>query len=292
MEIINKAERKVSAKWSVDYHKDTPIHRAGLLLPPGNWERFDPFLLMAEDRMKKGAFDYHPHRGIETVTYMIDGQLKHKDNKGGKGTLRKGDTQWMTAGKGILHLEEAPEKGFAHLLQLWVNLPADSKMTEPGYQDIVKENVPVRKEEGVEVRVISGTSGGVKSSTKNHVPVTMVEISVLPGFEFNQDLPADYNGFIYVLEGSGEFGTNQTTGKEKQVLWLSEVEDGPSNIKIRALGQSLKVLVIAGKKLREPVVAKGPFVMNTQEEISQAYKDYREGKFGEWIPETEKQPQV
>ena len=278
----SKIQRKISAKWSVEYHKNDPIHKAGLLLAPGNWEKFDPFLLMAEDYMKKGAFDYHPHRGIETVSYMIDGELKHVDNKGGKGVLKKGDVQWMTAGKGILHLEEAPDEGFAHLLQLWVNLPASSKMVDPDYQDILESKIPVYREEGVEVKVISGASGTVTSDTRNYVPVTMVEISLRPGCEFSQDLPADYNGFVFVLEGSGEFGSKHTTGTEKQVLWLSEEPHSDSEINVRATQEPLKVLVIAGKRLREPVAAKGPFVMNTPEEINQAYKDYRDGKFGEW----------
>ncbi|MCE7039026.1 pirin family protein [Dyadobacter sp. CY312] len=285
MENINRKKRKVSALWSVEYHKNTPIHKAGLLLAPGNWERFDPFLLMAEDHMKQGAFDYHPHRGIETVSYMIDGELKHMDNKGGRGVLWKGDVQWMTAGKGILHHEEAPENGFAHLLQLWVNLPAESKMVEPRYQDILESKMVKQEAEGVTVKVISGSSGELTAETRNYVPVTMVEISLKPGSQFSQDLPPDYNGFIFVLEGSGEFGSDLTAGKEKQVLWLSEEPDEESEINIHALNEPLKVLVIAGKRLRESVAAKGPFVMNTEEEIKQAYKDFREGKFGAWSEE-------
>lgn len=275
-------QREIKDKWALLPQKDTPIHKAGLALPPGNWEAFDPFLLMAEDDMKKGAFDYHPHRGIETVTYMIDGELKHMDNRGNKGELKKGDTQWMSAGKGLLHLEEAPENGFAHLLQLWVNLPSDKKMVEPRYQDILQSETPIRKEEGAEIRVISGSSGGVYSTTKNYTPVTMVEITLEAGHTVKQDFPADYNGFIYVLLGAGVFGTNEIEGKKQEVLWLSQSIDHGSEILIRAT-EPLKLLVIAGKPLREPVVANGPFVMNTQEQIVQAFKDYREGKFGEWI---------
>jgi redox-sensitive bicupin YhaK (pirin superfamily) len=285
MEAINKLQRKVSEHWSVEYHKNTSIHQAGLILSPGNWEKFDPFLVMAEDYMKKGAFDYHPHRGMETVSYMIDGEMRHMDNQGGRGVLKKGDVQWMTAGKGILHLEEAPEDGFSHLLQLWVNLPAKAKMTQPVYQDILQSKMPLYEEEGVIVRVISGSSGTLTADTVNHVPVTMVEVTLQPGYKFRQDLPADYNGFVFVLEGSGEFGSAQVKGSSKQVLWLSEEPDSESEISINALDEPLKVLVIAGKRLREPVVAKGPFVMNTQEEINQAYADFRMGKFGEWIEE-------
>ena len=151
--------------------------------------------------------------------------------------------------------------------------------------------MPVRKEDGAEIRVISGSSGNVKSATLNYAPVTMVEITLKPGYHITQDLPADYNGFIFVLEGSGVFGKNETVGKEKEVLWLSASNDNPSEINITAKEQ-LKVLVIAGKPLREPVVASGPFVMNTREQIAQAFQDYRSGKFGQWIKETEKEPEV
>lgn len=277
-------QREIADKWPMTYHKNTAVHKAGLALAPGNWEKFDPFLLMAEDIMKKGAFDYHPHRGIETVTYMIDGQLNHTDNKGGKGTLLKGETQWLTAGKGLLHLEEAPEDGFAHLLQLWVNLPASAKMVDYRYQDIVNATTPVRTIEGGIIRVFSGNSKEVVSPTKNHVPVTMVEVTLKVGFDVSQDLPADYNGFIFILKGSGLFGEKNISGEAKEILWLSHEKDAPSEIKIHAT-TDLKLLVIAGKPLREPVAARGPFVMNTEEEVNQAFKDFREGNFGEWIPD-------
>src|SRR5215207_623 len=149
METNKVIQREIEEKWSVNPRVNSPIHQANMVLTPGNWQRFDPFLLMAEDNMRKGAFDYHPHRGVETVTYMIDGELHHKDNGGHKGVLTKGDVQWMSAGKGLLHLEEAPESGFAHLLQLWVNMPADQKMSEPRYQDILEKDMPARSEDGV-----------------------------------------------------------------------------------------------------------------------------------------------
>ena len=137
------------------------------------------------------------------------------------------------------------------------------------------------KKTALKFGVISGSSGGVHSTTKNYTPVTMVEISLEAGHTVKQDLPADYNRFIYVLKGSGVFGANEVEGKKQEVLWLSQSIDHGSEISIWATEQ-LKLLVIAGKPLREPVVANGPFVMNTQEQIVQAFKDYREGKFGEW----------
>ncbi len=237
---------------------------------------------MAEDTIKKGAFDHHPHRGIETVTYMIDGVLRHRDNQGNEGELRKGDAQWMTAGKGILHIEEASEGGSAHLLQLWVNLPREHKMVEPRYQEIVNATAPVRKENGADIKVISGSSGAVKSHTKNYTPVTMVEITLQSGHSVIQDFPPDFNGFIYVIEGAGIFGSNKVTGKKNDVLWLTPSVDNSSEVELHAT-EPLVCVVIAGKPLREPIAAKGPFVMNTEEQIKQAFKDFREGKFGEWL---------
>ncbi|AZA86821.1 pirin family protein [Chryseobacterium shandongense] len=277
-EIIKRA---IQDKWPVTLHKDTEIHKAGLVLPPEKWELFDPFVVMAEDNMRKGAFDYHPHRGIETVTYVIGGILNHSDNLGNKGQLKGGDTQWMTAGKGLLHLEEAPEDGYAHILQLWVNLPANKKLVTPRYQDIVHHDLPVRYEDGAEIRVISGFSGTTKSPTANYVPVTMVEIILREGYSVKQDFPADYNGFIYIISGSGTFGADNREGNAREVLWLSPSEEFASEVSMTAI-TNLKLLVIAGRPLREPVVARGPFVMNTNEELDQAFKDYRDGKFGNW----------
>lgn len=275
-------QREIEEKWSLIPRVNSPIHKAGIILPPGEWERFDPFLLMAEDNMRKGAFDFHPHRGIETVSYMIDGIMNHRDNAGNKGTLNKGDTQWMSAGRGLLHLEEAPEGHFAHLLQLWVNLPADKKMSEPRYQDILYRDTPIRNEEGVQYRVISGSSGDVKSNTQNYANVTIVEITIKAGHTAKQDLKPDYNGFLYVLEGNGTFGTDRVSAGKQEVLWMKPSVENDSEIEMYAV-QDLKVLLIAGKPLREPVFAHGPFVMNTEEQILEAFADYRSGKFGEWI---------
>lgn len=274
-------KREIEDKWSVMPQRDTTVHKQNLVLPSDQWARFDPFLVMAEDNMKKGAFDHHPHRGIETVTYMIEGELRHRDNQGNKGELRKGDAQWMTAGKGILHIEEALEEGFAHLLQLWVNLPAEHKMVEPRYQEVLHAAAPVRKEKGAEIKVISGSSGGVQSHTKNYTPVTMVEITLQEANTVVQDFPPDFNGFIYVIEGAGIFGANKVTGKKNDVLWLTPSVDKASEVELHAT-EPLVCVVIAGKPLREPVAAKGPFVMNTEAQIKQAYQDFREGRFGQW----------
>ncbi len=182
-----------------------PHIRVGQVLEPGLWEDHDPFLFMAEDWFQQGTFDFHPHRGIETVTFILDGRLKHEDNHGGHGVLEPGDVQWMTAGRGIIHSEDPLPGETVHSLQLWVNLPRADKMAEPRYQDIRAAHAPVRRGQGALVRVFSGASAGTAAKTLNHVPVTYAEIVMEAGVTLTQDLPGSYNGFIYVLEGSGFF---------------------------------------------------------------------------------------
>jgi redox-sensitive bicupin YhaK (pirin superfamily) len=278
MEELMKS-REINKVWAVRARQESPIHKVGMVLEPGHFEEYDPFLFMAEDWFQRGVFDFHPHRGMETVTYIIEGILEHTDNKGGAGKLDAGDTQWMTAGRGIIHKEDPAEGVTVHSLQLWVNLPASKKMTATRYQDLQSRKMPLRQEQGAQVRVFSGTSGEVTASTQNHVPITMVEINLEAGATFTQDLPGSYNGFIYVLEGSGTFGANQTEGKKTQVLWTNPTGEGEdSEITITA-SEKLKVVLFAGQPIRETVVAYGPFVMNTEEEIRQAYADFRSGKF-------------
>jgi redox-sensitive bicupin YhaK (pirin superfamily) len=274
------AERGISRIWDVIPREGRAPHlRVGQVLEPGHWKEFDPFLMMAEDWFKQGTFDFHPHRGIETVTYIIEGKLKHEDNHGGYGVLEPGDVQWMTAGKGIIHSEDPLPNETVHSLQLWVNLPRSKKMASPRYQDLRASEVQVRKEEGATIRVFSGSSGGIQSKTLNHTPITFVELSLEPGAIVTQDLPGGYNGFIYVLEGKGFFGREEREGNKNQVLWLGSVDDAKdSQITIRA-DQSLRAILAAGEPIREPVVQHGPFVMNTEEEIKQAFADYYAGKF-------------
>jgi redox-sensitive bicupin YhaK (pirin superfamily) len=264
---------------TVQYQSNSPIHRNGLLLEPGNWQEYDPFLLMAEDFFQRGTFALHPHRGIETVTFVIDGTLEHYDNKAGAGKLTAGDVQWMTAGRGVIHKEDPAPRSTVHSLQLWINLPRKDKMTEPRYQDLLSKDMPVYQQEGVLVRVFSGATRNMKAETLNYVPITMVEMAVDPGATFSPDLPGSYNGFLYVLEGSGKFGAEHTEAHAGQVLFLSSAEGAAeSEISITA-NEKLRVLLYAGEPLGEPVVSYGPFVMNTQEEIRQAILDYQTGKF-------------
>ncbi|MGG3564165.1 pirin family protein [Neobacillus rhizosphaerae] len=274
-------QRGIERIWTVDHHQNSPIHIAGMVLDPNKMKESDPFLFLAEDWFKKGTFDFHPHRGIETVTYVIEGKLEHQDNKAGKGELEPGDVQWMTAGRGVIHIEDPAEGETVHSLQLWVNLPSEHKMAEPRYQNLRAKDMPFRKEDGALIRIFSGSSGSIQSDTRNYVPVTMVEINVEPGSSVTQDLPGDYNGFMYILEGKGLFGKNHTEAEKGHVLLLEKSNPNQeSEISIKAV-ENLRVLLYAGKPLNEPIVARGPFVMNTEDEIRQAYRDYMAGKFAE-----------
>ncbi len=187
----------------------TPQHRVRPLMPAamrGDFASTDPFLALMEDWFPRGVFGKHPHRGIETVTYVLEGRIDHYDNQGHSGVIGPGDVQWMTAGRGLIHNEIPAEGVIVHSLQLWVNLPADDKMTAPRYQDLTGDAVPVRREPGAEIRVFSGSSGGVTAPTQNFAPVTLVEFRLEPGAWVRQDLPSDYNAVVVVLEGAGALG--------------------------------------------------------------------------------------
>jgi redox-sensitive bicupin YhaK (pirin superfamily) len=269
-------------------------HNNRLLLEPGHWEEYDPFLLLAEDWFVKGSFGLHPHRGMETVTYIIEGKLDHFDNNGGKDELLAGDAQWMTAGRGVIHLEDPAEGISVHSYQLWINLASDKKLTKPRYQNLRSAHIPIRQEKGATARVFSGSSAGITAPTQNHTPVTMIEFNLEAGATIVQDLPGSYNGFLIVVEGEGVFGNNRMVGVQGQVLWLgSGVGDAVSGVTVTGdaattnatseivleATSALRVLLYAGQPLGEPVVARGPFVMNTDAQIQEAYQDYRDGKF-------------
>jgi quercetin 2,3-dioxygenase len=253
-----------------------------LAVTPGRWEDFDPFLIMAEDKFRvPGGFPDHPHRGIETVTLVLDGELRHADNRGNSGVLGAGDVQWMTAGRGIIHAELPHQSSTVHSLQLWVNLPARNKMTESGYQDLRAGTVPIATEPGVSIRVISGDLEGMDATTHNHVPIGYFDATMEAGARTSLAIPASHNGFVYVIEGSARFGTAETPARAGQTLWLDvpSQRTGRSRLPVYA-EQASRFLVVTGEPLGEPVVAYGPFVMNTPDEIVAAYEDYQAGRFG------------
>jgi redox-sensitive bicupin YhaK (pirin superfamily) len=288
----NKNERSISKVSERHFAgKDEQADNKAILLPPGHWTEFDPFLLMAEDWFSSNGFDWHPHRGIETITVVLEGELEHHDNRGGHGILKAGDVQWMTAGRGLLHREMAYNKKPVHTLQLWINLPADKKMIEPRYQDLRGDQVPIRIEEenGLKVRVFSGKSARVKGpeAVANHVPITMLDVIMnKEGARFTQEIPVDQEGFVLVLSGQGKFGKDKTSIKAGQIGHLSKTSKngGPTNLTVIADEKSpsslLRFLLWTGEPLHQTVVAYGPFVMNTKEQIDEAFTDYKNGLFG------------
>ncbi len=258
----------------------TPVHRARHLIEPGNWAAIDPFLVLAEDWFPRGVFHSHPHRGLETVTFVLEGRLDHQDNRGNQGSINAGDAQWMTAGRGIIHNEVPAEGQTVHSLQLWVNLPAADKMTEPRYQDLYAAQMPVRREPGVEIHVFSGTSENVTAPTLNYAQVKLLSIRLEQGASLIETVPSDYNGFILVLEGEVEIGDDRTTVSAGQLAWMTrDPSKQLSDVTLRASGGPVYALLVAGRPLGEPVVARGPFVMNTPEQVEEAFRDFRQGKF-------------
>ena len=257
-------------------------------------DMLDPFLMLdcfesddADDYV--AGFPTHPHRGFETVTYLLNGRMRHKDNAGNEGVIEPGGVQWMTAGKGILH-SEMPEQqeGLLKGFQLWVNLPAKAKMSEPGYQEFLPESTPLeQRDNGIEIRVIAGETnqGTVGPVINTHTYPTYMDVSLPANTTFDQTLVKDYNAFIYVIEGeisvqdstsSGQGKANNTVkAKNLAVLSKGDIVTVSSNI------NGARLLLIAGKPLNEPVARMGPFVMNTQTEIRQAVEDFHSGKFGQ-----------
>ena len=225
-----------------------------------------------------GGFPDHPHRGFETVTYVLSGEISHEDFCGHKGIIGPGDLQWMTAGKGIVHCEMPWGDEIAHGLQLWVNLPKKYKMVEPSYQELKDTDIPKKSENGVHVKVIAGESMGVKSPVYTRTPTTFLDFKLDQGASFTQDLPRDWNAFIYVIKGTGIFGSNKLRSEAHHTLQLSSGEGG---VTFKNEGkEQLHFVLIAGEPIKEPVVQYGPFVMNSREEIDDTFRDYQFGRNG------------
>ncbi|KAK7097970.1 pirin-like isoform X2 [Littorina saxatilis] len=242
---------------------------------------FDPFLMLDEFRVTAPAgFPDHPHRGFETVTYMLTGSFRHEDFCGHKGTINPGDLQWMTAGRGIVHCEMPHGKETGHGLQLWVNLRKTDKMMEPKYQELIAKDIPQATKEGVTVKVIAGEAFGIKSQVYTRTPTAYLDFKMQKGSHLSQPIPAGWNSFIYILEGSALFGreAKQEVGEAHYTLTLNQ--DGDRLDVFNKDSDVCHFVLVAGQPLNEPVVQHGPFVMNTQEEIRQAISDYQQGKNG------------
>ena len=254
--------------------------------------RLDPFLMLdafGSDKPDEyiAGFPDHPHRGFETVTYMLEGQLRHRDNHGGEGVLAPGGVQWMTAGRGIVH-SEFPEQdhGMMAGFQLWLNLPAKDKMCDPGYRDLPAATIPVvTTPAGVSVKVIAGSAQGAAGAmTREHTEPIYLDIHLPGGVDFEQELPPGHNAFIYVYEGGVTVGDPAGSGNDaprpvqkSEMGVLANTKDAAGVI-IGSTGPA-RLLLIAGKPLREPIAQYGPFVMNTNDELRQAVSDFQAGKF-------------
>jgi redox-sensitive bicupin YhaK (pirin superfamily) len=260
----------------------------------------DPFVHM--DQMGEVEYqpgeprgtDWHPHRGFETVTYMIDGRFAHQDSHGGGGLIADGATQWMTAGAGILHIETPPAElvesgGMFHGVQLWVNLPKKDKFATPRYQSIEGNDVALLSsgDGGALIRVIAGEVDGHHGPGITHTPITLAHTTVQPGARLNIPWNRDYNALVYVLAGRGSVGPVSHPVQQGQLVTL-----GPGDrITVAAASsqesrvEALEVLILGGQPIREPVFHYGPFVMNTKAEVMQAIEDFQSGKFGSLPPD-------
>jgi redox-sensitive bicupin YhaK (pirin superfamily) len=270
-----------------------PVRRAFAGVDLADLDPFVHFDQMGEVEYAPGepkGTPWHPHRGFETVTYMIDGTFEHSDSNGGGGVITNGDTQWMTAGAGILHIEKPPEAlvasgGLFHGFQLWVNLPAAQKWSAPRYQDLRAREVALvsSSDGGALVRVIAGDVAGHAGPGSTYTPMTLVHATLSPGAKLSLPWRADYNALVYVLAGYGSVGTE---GRPIQTGQLAVF--GPGNtVTVAASMQQesrsphLDVIVLGGRPIREPVAWMGPFVMNTREEVIQAMADYQAGRLGQ-----------
>jgi redox-sensitive bicupin YhaK (pirin superfamily) len=245
--------------------------------------RLDPFLMLdafGTDNPQDyiGGFPDHPHRGFETVTYMIAGRMRHRDSAGNEGLLENGGVQWMTAGRGVIH-SELPEQedGRMEGFQLWLNLPARDKMRAPWYRDIASADIPeFRTAEGASVRVIAGASHGVQGAVQREGTEPLyLDLHFEAGSSFAQALPAGHNAFVYVYRGSVDIAGSAVPAQHMAIL---KNEDGSDGVILQATGPA-RALLIAGKPLNEPIAQYGPFVMNSNEEIFQTVEDFQAGRF-------------
>jgi redox-sensitive bicupin YhaK (pirin superfamily) len=273
---IRQIKEKVTGKASID---GAGVHLVRVL-SRRNVENFDPFLMLDAfdstnpDDYTKG-FPLHPHRGIETVTYLIEGEIEHMDSLGNKGVIYSGSCQWMTAGSGILH-QEMPKASPRMLgLQLWVNLAAEKKMTAPAYRDITPDLVTKVEDDNVKVAIVAGEYNGQHGGTKGeYIPVTFLDVTLKPGKSWSMPTKVDENLFVYTILGECAFGDNPEQQAAKQAILFSEGDT------FKAYSENgARFVLVSGKPLREPVAWGGPIVMNTQAELKKAFDELDEGTF-------------
>ncbi|HXP21864.1 MAG TPA: pirin family protein [Streptosporangiaceae bacterium] len=262
---------------------DAQVDDKALVIVPADPSLTDPFLAMSEDWFSAPGFEWHPHRGLETITTVLDGVLEHGDNIGNAGAVHPGDVQWMTAGRGIIHRELAYRDEHVHTLQLWLNLPRQSKLVETRYQDLLAATRPRVSLPGVIIDVVSGTVAGATGPAANHWPVQGVFVSIDPGAATEMELPASHRAFAYVL--SGEVSIAGQLVRSGQTAWSDPVDGTADDTLLRLAvpdrAEPARVMVYSGQPIGEPVAMGGPFVMNTRSEIAQAFADFHAGAFGD-----------
>ncbi len=255
-----------------------PGHLAAPVVSPENFEMTDPFILLMDDHLDIGDRPVggpHPHAGFETVTLILEGAIFDRDEGG---TLNAGEVQWMTAGSGVIHSEDVRTKGKVRLLQLWLTLPKNRRWIAPEFQTINANEVPVRRENGAEIRIYSGASVGLQSGTRNHVSVTMVEINLASRASADVDIPGSYNGFAFVIDGSVRIGDK--TLNIGQVGWLEgPTDDGPSVVRVAAGESGARVVLYAGQPQGDPIVSYGPFIGDSKQDIARLFAEYQSGGF-------------
>ncbi len=247
--------------------------------------RLDPFLMLDNFGTDNpgdyiGGFPDHPHRGFETVTYMLQGRMRHRDSAGNEGLLVPGSVQWMTAGRGVIH-SEMPEQqdGAMEGFQLWLNLPGRDKLCAPWYRDIASDEIPEFTLPGALVRVIAGESHGVAGAVQREATAVLyLDVHLQPGAAFSQPLPAGHNAFFYVYRGSAVSAGTEVKRLRMAILVHAEGGEGGDGVSLQAGPDGARLILIAGQPLNEPIAQYGPFVMNTQQEIFQAVEDFRAGR--------------
>ncbi|XP_062108086.1 pirin-like protein [Humulus lupulus] len=267
--------KKVLAK--LQHEGDGAVVRRGI--GRNELRNLDPFLMLDDFSVSPPAgFPDHPHRGFETVTYMLQGAITHQDFSGHKGTIRTGDVQWMTAGRGIIHSEMPAGEGPQMGLQLWINLSSNDKMMEPRYQELTSDDIPSTESDGVEVKVIAGESMGIRSPVYTKTPTMYLDFTLKPRAQIHQNIPEGWNSFVYIIEGEGAFGSKNSSPVSAHHVLVLGPGDGLS-VWNRS-SKPLRFVLVGGQPLNEPVVQHGPFVMNTQAEIDQTIEDYYYSKNG------------
>jgi hypothetical protein len=264
--------------------RNSATHANRFVVPADRFEARSPFLMMMEDWFAPPAgFPTHPHRGMETVTLVLEGSLEHRDHTGGHGVLNPGDVQWMTAGRGVMH-SEMPGPGGVHSLQLWLNLPAAQKMSRARYADQRAADAPAMTGPGWEIRVYAGRQGETGHAAGSSYPMNLCFATLQPGADCALDIGPDERGFLYALEGFATVSADATPLQAGQIAWLDPQADAPGEpdrLVIRAGETPFRATLFSGRPIDEPVVAYGPFVMNTEAEIRQAFADYQSGAFVE-----------